>query len=520
MALSIKGRMKVKTLKADFKEEFGLTLRVYDGRSFADDNATLAAIRKNDNKGGEFSPKRNTKVGNLEDKIMDIFGIKTQVASSDDSYLCDNDFTLAKALEADGKLMDKRGKRGEKGVDVTNNESDTQQKALDSENAELTEEEKKWFDDLWNLDEAPETIRSSKRFMLKATKERGSVLEYASDELKNDKDVVFAAISQDDGALQYASDKLKDDKDFAYLCIQRANEKNTSNFFESCSLLSDGGLRYFNPKVYENKNIIEAICLVTPIIFWRYISSKRGIEESYLKSFIKYNDLISSSLKDDFDKRLDHAKEILNNTETVSQKIEKIYNVFSCYLYQTLINFDKDFNLTTSDFDEDTFLLPHLSEIIKDEIIEPLQEMLCSYEEIDSLINCSFYDRDSLTLFNYMDKTTNRTTELAEQLVSYVNEADLDAIITTLNRGSEDWSFKDDCEEEYNELLATVETKVGDGEFTYTDIIEIGDEYGSEFVLNFSDTFKEKLLSFINEMSESEREEFYCIDEIIESLEE
>ena len=51
MALNINGRMKVKTLKANFLEEFGLTLRVYDGRSFADPEATLASIRKGDSKG-------------------------------------------------------------------------------------------------------------------------------------------------------------------------------------------------------------------------------------------------------------------------------------------------------------------------------------------------------------------------------------------------------------------------------------------------------------------------------------
>jgi hypothetical protein len=52
MALNINGRMKVKTLKSEFKDEFGLTLRVYDGRSFADEDATLASIRKGDSKGG------------------------------------------------------------------------------------------------------------------------------------------------------------------------------------------------------------------------------------------------------------------------------------------------------------------------------------------------------------------------------------------------------------------------------------------------------------------------------------
>jgi len=118
MALNINGRMKVKTLRADFKKEFGLTLRVYDGRSFANDDSTLAAIRKGDSKGGEFGPRKNTKVGNLEDKIMDMFGIKTQVAGSDDSYLCDNDLTLSGALEADQKKMEKKSKKSAKTVTV------------------------------------------------------------------------------------------------------------------------------------------------------------------------------------------------------------------------------------------------------------------------------------------------------------------------------------------------------------------------------------------------------------------
>ncbi len=111
MALNINGRMKVKTLKTDFKKGFGLNIRVYDGRKFANEDATLASIRKGDSTGGEFSPKRNTKVGNLEDKIMDIFGLKTQISGSDDSYLCDNDLTLAGALSEDEKKMERRAKK-------------------------------------------------------------------------------------------------------------------------------------------------------------------------------------------------------------------------------------------------------------------------------------------------------------------------------------------------------------------------------------------------------------------------
>lgn len=77
MAININGNMKVKTLREQFSALFGLTIRVYDGKVFADDDARLASIRKGDSKGGEFSPNRNTKIGNLEDKIMALFGIKT-----------------------------------------------------------------------------------------------------------------------------------------------------------------------------------------------------------------------------------------------------------------------------------------------------------------------------------------------------------------------------------------------------------------------------------------------------------
>ena len=37
--------MKVKTLEEQFKAAFGTSLRVYKGKRFADDDATLASIR-------------------------------------------------------------------------------------------------------------------------------------------------------------------------------------------------------------------------------------------------------------------------------------------------------------------------------------------------------------------------------------------------------------------------------------------------------------------------------------------
>lgn len=68
--LTISGKMKVKTLKANFKNEFGSTLRVYNGQRFADDDATLASIRKNDAKGGDVKINGKMLVGNFEKKSL------------------------------------------------------------------------------------------------------------------------------------------------------------------------------------------------------------------------------------------------------------------------------------------------------------------------------------------------------------------------------------------------------------------------------------------------------------------
>lgn len=94
---SIDGRMKVKTLRKQFKDAFGATLRVYKGNQFADEDATLASIRVGDAKGGELKCAGNLKVGNFENKMKELFGVKVQVANKDDNALANNDITIATA---------------------------------------------------------------------------------------------------------------------------------------------------------------------------------------------------------------------------------------------------------------------------------------------------------------------------------------------------------------------------------------------------------------------------------------
>lgn len=95
---NINGRMTVKNLRKQFKDAFGATLRVYKGKQFAPEDATLASIRSGENaKGGELACRGNLLVGNFETKMKEIFGITVQVANPDNTKLVSNDITIAAA---------------------------------------------------------------------------------------------------------------------------------------------------------------------------------------------------------------------------------------------------------------------------------------------------------------------------------------------------------------------------------------------------------------------------------------
>jgi len=99
--ISVSGRMSVKTLKSQFKKEFNLTLRVYNGAKFADEAATLASLRKGDaTKAGDLKIVGNLLVGNFEKRFQETYGIKVQVANADDTKLINDSLTLSAASKA------------------------------------------------------------------------------------------------------------------------------------------------------------------------------------------------------------------------------------------------------------------------------------------------------------------------------------------------------------------------------------------------------------------------------------
>lgn len=109
---TLDGRVKVRTLKEEFKKNFGATLRVYtnvDCKVLADDEATLASIRAEGYAGGEFSVKGNMKVAGFERRVAELYGIGVQVANADDTAFADDTATLmgaaATSSETSGKAQ-------------------------------------------------------------------------------------------------------------------------------------------------------------------------------------------------------------------------------------------------------------------------------------------------------------------------------------------------------------------------------------------------------------------------------
>ena len=63
------------------------------------------------------------------------------------------------------------------------------------------------------------TSRSSRSEVLKAVKQNGDALQYASAALQDDREIVLEAVKQDLDSIEYASAALKDDREFCSLFL-------------------------------------------------------------------------------------------------------------------------------------------------------------------------------------------------------------------------------------------------------------------------------------------------------------
>jgi len=95
-------RMKVKSVQRLFKENFGLTLRVYKGKQFADPGLTISQLDKRTgdkisaNK-KDITIKASMNTGDFEKEIKNVYGLTVQVADEFNQYLINDRYTLGQA---------------------------------------------------------------------------------------------------------------------------------------------------------------------------------------------------------------------------------------------------------------------------------------------------------------------------------------------------------------------------------------------------------------------------------------
>lgn len=101
---NVESTMKVGDLSKKFKENFGLSLRVYKGKQLASDGRmTIKSLDQRTTQtsvnfdSGKLTLKANMKIGEIEKLFLDHFGIAVQVADIENKKLLSDDLTLGNA---------------------------------------------------------------------------------------------------------------------------------------------------------------------------------------------------------------------------------------------------------------------------------------------------------------------------------------------------------------------------------------------------------------------------------------
>jgi hypothetical protein len=96
--LKLSGKMKIGGFRKTFRDAFGSTLRVYRGKRYADDGATIGSVAGKPIKHGtKFTLSPQLKVARMEEDLWKYFELRVQVRTPDDSELVDNDLTLGES---------------------------------------------------------------------------------------------------------------------------------------------------------------------------------------------------------------------------------------------------------------------------------------------------------------------------------------------------------------------------------------------------------------------------------------
>ena len=97
---------KLKSISADFKKAFGLTLVFYKGAQIADGDLTLAALNKKTSKEVKTKAeglkiKGSSKVGEAEKLFASHFGVTVQIKDAAGTKLVPNGITIGQAARGE-----------------------------------------------------------------------------------------------------------------------------------------------------------------------------------------------------------------------------------------------------------------------------------------------------------------------------------------------------------------------------------------------------------------------------------
>ena len=97
---------KLKTISADFKKSFNLSLVFYKGAAIADGELTLAALNKKTTKEVKVTAdglkiKASMKVGDAENLFDTNFGVTVQIKDIEGKKLVPNEITLGQAARGE-----------------------------------------------------------------------------------------------------------------------------------------------------------------------------------------------------------------------------------------------------------------------------------------------------------------------------------------------------------------------------------------------------------------------------------
>lgn len=103
---SVAPQKKLKTITAEFKNAFGVSLVFYKGAKIADGDLTLAALntktsKEVNTKADALKIKASMKVGDAEKLFDEHFGVTVQIKDAEAKKLVPNDITIGQAARGE-----------------------------------------------------------------------------------------------------------------------------------------------------------------------------------------------------------------------------------------------------------------------------------------------------------------------------------------------------------------------------------------------------------------------------------